>query len=93
MQDELDDVCNHELFMDPSGDDDLMMNGRQHLRISFRGRITYSPTVLVTESRDVKFWLVDTEETRNSNVLTPVWCEVYVERKMGEYYLWRTSEQ
>ena len=39
MDGEFGDACHHELFMDPSGDGDLMMNGRQHLRIFFRGRI------------------------------------------------------
>ena len=71
---EFGDACHHELFM--GGDGDLMMTGRQHLRISFRGRITHTPTdgaLLVAESRDVKFWLVGTEEARNSNVLAPAW--------------------
>ena len=73
---EFGDACHHELFMDPSGDGDLMMTGRQHLRLSFRCRITHTPTdgaLLVAESRDVKFWLVGTEEAHNSNVLAPAW--------------------
>ena len=75
-----------ELFVDPSGDGDLMMNGRQYRRISFRGRITHTPTdgaLLVAESRDVKFWLVGTEEARNSNVLAPAWWVRSVTEEQG----------
>ena len=83
---EFGDACHPELFMDPSGDGDLMMNGRQQVRISVRGRITHTPTdgaLLVAKSRDVKFWLVGTEEARNSNVLAPALVGAVCDRRAG----------